>query len=124
MNPKKIKTEPIKTVLVITVGMIVLNFVFKQELFLYIALVVGVAGVASNFLAEKINFVWMKLTWILSMIVPNILMSVIFYIFLTPLALFSKLFGAKNKLFLKNTSSSLFRDYEKTFDKSSFEKPW
>lgn len=124
MNPKKIKTEPIKTVLVITVGMIVLNFVFKQELFLYIALVVGIAGIASGFLAEKINFVWMKLTWILSMIVPNILMSVIFYIFLTPLALFSKLFGAKNKLFLKNTSSSLFRDYEKTFDKSSFEKPW
>lgn len=124
MNIKSIKSEPIKTVLVITVGMMVVYLITKLQWVLYISVSVGILGVLSDYLAKKIDYVWMKLTWILSLIMPNILLSIIFYIFLTPVALLSRVFGEKNPLLLKNTSSTLFKDSNKKFDKASFEKPW
>ena len=124
MNIKNIKSEPIKTVLVITVGMMVVYLITKLQWTLYISVSVGILGVLSDYLAKKIDYLWMKLTWILSLIMPNILLSIIFYIFLTPVALLSRVFGEKNQLSLKNTSSTLFKDSNKKFDKASFEKPW
>ncbi len=86
--------------------------------------IVGALGLVSGYLAKKIDFLWMKLAWLLSLIVPNILLSVIFYLFLTPIAFLSRAFGDKNPLSLKNTKDSLFKESNKEFDKASFEKPW
>jgi len=124
MNPKQIKSNPTKTVLVIAVGFLIIYFFSGWKWALNVSLIVGVLGLLSDYLAEKIDYLWMKLTWVLSMIVPNILLSLIFYIFLTPIALLSKVFGEKNQLSLKNTQDSLFKDNTKPFDKTSFEKTW
>jgi hypothetical protein len=124
MTPKPNKSEPIKTILIISLGMIVVYFYTQIKLTLVISLVIGILGLSSAFLAKKIDFLWMKLSWLLSLIVPNILLSCVFYLFLTPIAFLSKLFGEKNPLTLKNKETSLFKDHKKVFDKSSFEKPW
>lgn len=124
MSAKKLDFDPTKTVLVITVGMLIVFLITKANWALYVALTVGLAGVISSYLADKINWVWMKLTWLLSLIVPNILLSVIFFLFLTPIAWLSRLFGEKNQLTLKNTQSSMFRDTNKSFNPASFENPW
>ncbi len=121
---KKLKSEPIKTVLVITVGFLFVYMVTKWQLYLTIALIVGLSGISSNYLAEKIDFLWMKLTWLLSLIVPNILLSLVFFLILTPVARLSKLFGETDVLNLKNAKNSLFKDVDKRFEQSSFEKPW
>ena len=124
MSVKKFKSDPIKTVLVITVGMLVLYFVTDVQWLLIVSLIVGLTGLISPYLAKKIDYLWMKLAWILSLIVPNIILSIVFYLFLTPLALLSRLFGKSDPLTLKNSSETLFKDYKKSVDKSSFEKPW
>lgn len=121
---KKMKSDPRQTILVITLGMIVVYLALQVKWAITAALVVGVAGLLSDTLAEKIDWLWMKLTWVLSMIVPNILLSVVFYVFLTPIAIFSRIFGEKNPLSIKNTVPTLFKDHGKPFDKASFEKPW
>lgn len=123
-SAKKMKSDPKTTLLVIVLGMLVVYLVFRKDWALMTALGVGVAGLFSGYLAEKIDWLWMKLTWVLSMIVPNILLSAVFYVFLTPVALLSRIFGAKNQLSLKNTAPSLFKEHGKPFDKASFEKPW
>lgn len=124
MNPKQIKSNPTKTVLVIAVGFLIIHFFSGWKWAMNVSIIVGVLGLLSDYLAEKIDYLWMKLTWVLSMIVPNILLSLIFYVFLTPIALLSRLFGEKNQLSLKNTQDSLFKDNTKPFDKTSFEKTW
>jgi hypothetical protein len=121
---KNLKTDPTKTVLVITVGMLVVHFVTGLQWPLIVSAIVGLAGLISSYLAEKINYLWMKLAWVLSLIVPNIILSLVFYLFLTPLALLSRLFGEKNQLGLNNSADTLFKDYKKKVDKPSFEKPW
>lgn len=121
---KKIKSDPKTTLLVITLGMVVVYVVTRMNWALIAALAVGIGGLLSGFLAEKIDWLWMKLTYVLSLIVPNILLSVVFYLFLTPIAILSRVFGKSNPLDLKNTASSLFKDHTGKMDKASFEKPW
>jgi len=123
-STKKMKSDPRQTILVITLGMIVVYLAFQAKWAINTALAVGVLGLLSDTLAAKIDWLWMKLTWVLSMIVPNILLSAVFYVFLTPIAIFSRIFGDKNPLSIKNTASTLFKDHGKPFDKASFEKPW
>jgi len=121
---KKIKSDPKTTLLVITLGMVAVYVITRMNWALLTALGIGVGGLLSQGLAEKIDWLWMKLTYVLSLIVPNILLSVVFYVFLTPIALLSRLFGNSNPLDLKNTSPSLFKDHTGKMDAASFEKPW
>jgi len=121
---KTIKSDPKTTLLVITLGMVAVYVITRMNWALLTALGIGVGGLLSQGLAEKIDWLWMKLTYVLSLIVPNILLSVVFYVFLTPIALLSRLFGNSNPLDLKNTSPSLFKDHKGKMDAASFEKPW
>lgn len=117
-------TNSEKTVLFITVGFLVLFLILKQNVFLYIALGVGILGAISTFLATQIDWLWTKLGWILSFIVPNILMTLIFYFVLTPTAFLSRIFGKKDAMDLKNTHDSLWKSKDASYSKESFEKPW
>ena len=121
---KKVASDPLKTILVIVIGFLVVYLITKLPWSLYVATSVGVLGLASGYMAKKIDFLWMKLTWLLGMIVPNILLSVIFYLFLTPIAWVSRLFQKEDQLYLKNKSASIFKDSNKSFDHRSFENPW
>ena len=121
---KNLKSEPIKTCLTIAVGFIVVFLATKAQWAIYVSLIVGAIGLFSDYLSQKIDFVWMKLTWLLSLIVPNILLGAIFYLFLFPISMLSKLFGKSDPLLLKNSNSSTFTTEHKEFGKASFEKPW
>jgi len=118
------KNNPTKTVLVISVGFGLLFFVFGFRWALHTALIVGVLGIISNRACDLIDFLWMKLAKILSFIVPNILLSIIFYFFLFPLAVLSGIFGSKNNLQLRNSSDTLWVNKMAKIDKGSFEKMW
>lgn len=122
--PKTKVSNPSKTVLTIVVGFILVYLITKMKWSLSVAFFVGLAGVLSDFIAKQIDFVWMKLTLVLSYIVPNIVLTLIFYLFLFPIALLTKIFGKKDPMHLKNTASTLFVHHEKVFDKAYFEKHW
>ena len=124
MQPKKKKNEPLKTILVIVCGFLFVFLITKTKWSFYTAFVIALIGAFSEYLSAKIDFLWMKLTWLLGQIVPNILLGAVFYLFLTPIAFLSRIFTKKNSLNLKNTEKSLFKEYNKSFERSSFEKPW
>jgi len=126
-NDMKIKTEEVekyKTILVIVIGMLVIHIITKYNWALYTALVVGLSGTFSEFLAGIINTVWLKIGMLLSYIVPNIILTIIFYVFLTPIAFLSRIFGEKNQLNLKNTEKSIFKVRNTLYSTDSFENPW
>ncbi len=121
---QEIKSNPARTVLTISTGFLLLYLITKWEWPLYLATVVGVLGVVSTYASQKIEWVWIQIAWILSLIVPKIVLSLIFFCLLFPIALLSKLFRKSDLLLLKNTEESTFKDGQKEFDKSSFEKIW
>ncbi|NQY08973.1 MAG: hypothetical protein HRT71_05580 [Flavobacteriales bacterium] len=136
----KFKSDPIKTVITISTGLLVIGVVSKYlplykigtldisnfillDWLLITATSLGLIGAFSKSLSEKIEFLWMKLAQVLSYIVPNILLSSIFYLFLFPISLMSKI-GGKDPLSLRNDKDSVFKDGTIEFTKESFEKPW
>lgn len=121
---KKVKNNPIKTVLTISVGFGVIFFLSGLKWSLYVSLIIGVLGVFSNKIAEWIDFFWMKLAKVLSYIVPNIILSIIFFLFLYPLSILSKIFGNKDSLQLKRKYKTLWIDTSKQNAKKAFEKMW
>ena len=120
----KAKTNPTETLLIIVIGLVILYLKFQLIWILYIALVISIGGIISQPIRETIDFLWMKLAWILSLIIPKIILSIIFYFVLFPIATISKVFGAKNGIILKYDNASSFKKVEKKFEKTSFEKPW
>lgn len=120
---ENVKSNPDKTILTISIGLIVVYYFSKVEAFLLVAIVIGLVGVFSHNLATKIEWFWMKLAQLLSYIVPNIILSIVFYFILTPIALLSRI-GKKNPLQLKNTSDSVFIDRTSEIQPSDFEKVW
>jgi hypothetical protein len=108
------KTNKYLVILVIVTGFIGLHFLFgdsvrlKPNIFLYIALSVGVISIVSSYLAEKIVWIWDKIALILGTINSKILLSVIFYVFLVPIALLSSLFKKKDELILKKKSEGSY----------------
>ena len=116
------KNNSSTTVLTIVVGFILISWVTKIEAFMYVSIIVGILGIASKWLRDKIDLIWGLLAKLLSYIIPNILLSLVFYLFLTPMAYLAKLFGKKDPLKLKNKENSIYVIEEKQFDKSSFEK--
>lgn len=91
---------------------------------MFAALFIALAGIFSNYLSYKIDFLWMKLAHVLSFIAPAILLSVIFYFVLSPIAFISRITGKKDPLQLKNSEKSLFKNCDKNFPKEEFEKSW
>jgi hypothetical protein len=124
MSLESKKINPQKTLLTISTGFILLFLILKIKWLLTVALLIGIIGISSDWISKKIDWAWMKLAWILSLIMPNILLTIIFYLILTPIAFLNKLFGKKDPLMLKPQSGSLYRSYQKTFDQAYFEKHW
>jgi hypothetical protein len=98
---KTTKSNSAKTVLIISIGFTVVFLLFESKWALNTAIIVGLLGIISNKICDVIDFLWMKLAKVLSFIVPNILLSIIFYLFLFPIAVLSRLFGNKTGLQLK-----------------------
>lgn len=112
------------TVLTILFGFTLLNIFLKNEYITYLILILSGTSVFSNKLSVLIDLLWFKIAAILSKIIPNILLSVIFFFLLTPLSLLSKLFKSKTDFKTLNSNDSNYISIEKSFNKKSFERTW
>ena len=111
------------TILVIAMGFLVLYLVFSWKWSVYVSLAVGVTGLISNSLSSLIEKGWMKLSHVLSHIIPPVLLGAVFYLFLFPLSRISKQF-TKDPLMLSPQHKTYFIQVDKNVDKKSFEKIW
>lgn len=123
-NMKTKNNNSIKTVLTISVSFAIVFLLTNLNWSLYTSVIVGILGLISNKLAQFIDFLWMKLAKVLSLIIPNILLTIIFYLFLYPISVLSKIFGSKDTLQLKNKKDSVWSDKTYQIEKVSFEKMW
>ena len=122
----KKKSQPYVTILVISTGFLLIYFLKDWKWAAWISLTAGIIGILSPFLARKINYLWMKLADILGWIMPKIILSIVFFVFLFPISLLALLLGRKDHLQLKvkSGSRSTYSSFSRTFNKVYFEKPW
>ena len=119
-----VKSNPSLTVLTIVFGLLVFNYFLDNNNIFYLTLILSGLGVFSSNISLIIEKIWFKISFILSLIIPNILLSLIFFLILTPIALLSRLFKSQTDFNSKNNRNSMFKIQKKSFDKKSFERAW
>jgi len=124
MNRIENKLKAKSTILVIVMGFLIIYAYSKNFNFLNVSIIIGLLGVISDKASLFIDKIWFKISFILSLIIPNILLGSIFYLILFPIALLSRLFGNKDPLNLKNSLKTLFINKNTNFKAKSFEQPW
>ena len=80
-------------------------------------------AIFANYLSDIIEWAWMKLSQLLSYIIPNILLSIVYFLFLVPISLLSRLF-TKDPLMLSKKYNTYFIDINNEIDIKSFKKTW
>lgn len=120
----KIKSNPSKTILTISTGLLLIFILTKTQWFLYSSLVIGLIGVFVEKLSYLIEKLWFKIANIIGHIAPNIILSVFYYLVLFPIAVLSKIFKTNQLFILKNEESSTYLKVKKVFDSKDLINPW
>ncbi|MCB0739399.1 MAG: hypothetical protein KDC92_17965 [Bacteroidetes bacterium] len=121
--------EKIKSVLVMVLGFVILGTLLaakKPELgktLLYVGIGAGVLSLLSKFVLDKIIWLWFSLASVMGFIMSKVLLTVVFYVFLFPVALLSRI-GKKNSLQLKRPQQTTFIERNHTYTKDDLENIW
>jgi hypothetical protein len=118
------KTKNLQTLLGIAAGMAVLFFIFKSAVFLLIAVGVCLAGLLSARLAALIAGLWMKVANLIGLIINTVLLSLVFFVLLTPLALVRKIAGKSPVLLRPTQGDSYFHARNHKYEKSDLKDMW
>ena len=124
MNSNNDKDEYIKILFVFTLGFNLLSYLFKVPLLSYIGTGIGVVGMVFPFLGKLFSDLWMKFAHVLGKINGSILLSIVFFIFLFPIAILQRLVSNKDLLKLKPPTDSNFTTRDKTYQKEDLENMW
>lgn len=112
------------TILVWVLACIILYLVLHQKYLLNIALVIGLIGVLAPVLADGIHWAWMKLGHGLGYLTSRVILILVFFLLLYPLALAAKLFRRKDIIKMKQGAGSYFRERNFVYTKESMENTW
>jgi len=114
-----------ETILVISLGCIVLFFWLHKIVFLYIAASILFLALISKKALHYIDFVWYKIAEVLGYVNSRIILGILFYFILTPIAWLSKIFQKKSNSFKVSTdSNSTFVNRNYTYQSKDFDKMW
>ncbi len=102
---KKLELKEVKALLVMVTGFSILSVFFHSSVLLYIAIGIGVVSLLIPVAGYYIVWLWNKIGMVLGWVNSRIILSALFYLFLFPIALLSRLFN-KDTLRLKRQSDS------------------
>lgn len=119
-----IKDDPStpKTQLVIVTGLLVIAAIFDSEIPAYIALIAGLVSFIPP-IGNRMVWGWYKLAEGLGWFNSRVLLSLVYYLIVTPIALLFRLFG-NDPLLLKDKKGSMYNFREHTYTKEDIENPW
>lgn len=103
-------------------GLLVLAAIFDDETPAYLALLVGLLSFVPP-VGHRMVWGWYKLAERLGWLNSRILLSLIYYVVVTPIGFLFRLFG-NDPLLLKDTKGSMYNYREHTFTKKDLENPW
>lgn len=113
-----------ETLLVLTGALVVFYLIFPIVWLLYIAVLLAALGAFFPKHAVWIALGWMKLSGAIGFVVSRILLTLIFFGILWPVAMLYRLFS-KDPLQLKKTSeNSYYCERNHAYTPADFEKPW
>jgi len=112
-----------EVILTISMGFLILYFIFHLKWLILISFCIGFLGILSSWISRKIGLGWYLLAKGMSFVMNTIILSLIFYLVLFPIATIYKLVRRDSSM-QKNPSGSTFTNVPAGFTKESFRKTW
>lgn len=111
----------------IVLGLLGGLFLWKQKSYIYFFVIAGIFllfGLILPKLLKPIHKAWMALAVVLGWIMTRVILSILFFLIVTPVGLLAKLFGKKflETKFEKNISSYWITKNKVKFEKSNYER--
>ena len=118
------REKNLETILVLCLGLIVLHLVLHIKVLLTLALLIGFLSVFSDFSAAKISWLWLKIAEMMGAVVGKILLSLVFFLLITPLAFLMKRSGKLTMKLKKVNSGTMYDDRNHTYMAGDMENIW
>ncbi|NJM25160.1 MAG: hypothetical protein HC859_06325 [Bacteroidia bacterium] len=120
-----------KNILVIVIGLAIVGWIpsipFSPEWRVIIwkaAVVIGLASLLSSTVAKAIEWGWLKLALGLGWVNSRIILGIVFFVFLTPIAWLARLFTRDPLQLKRNASGTLYHNRDHTYTKEDLENIW
>jgi hypothetical protein len=115
----------LKTINVLTLAALIAYLIFGAQLLLWIALLLILGNALESRITAAIAHYWMNFAAVLGAFNSKVLLTMTFYLILTPLAYVYRIFNRPQvDHFLVNKRQSYFEDINKTYTRTDFEKLW
>jgi hypothetical protein len=118
------KDDRYKTLLVIVTGLLVIATITDYKGFAYAALIIGVATIFIAAAAKTVEWLWQKLAFGLGWVNSRLLLSLIFFTVLLPVAWFSRWFTKDSLNLKRNHAASIFHTRNHRYRKEDLENIW
>ena len=116
--------QPIyKNILVIVVGFLVIDWIFEVDILLITAIIIGILSIFIKKFAFGLNWLWMKLALGLGWVNSRILLSVLYYLLLVPIAIMARIFKG-NSIQLKVDKKSMYVERDHLYTKADLKDIW
>jgi hypothetical protein len=117
------RVKALETILVLVLALLVWYYLGQNRYVLIAAIVLAVVGAFIPVLAEKIHVLWMKLGEAMGFISSKIILTLIFFVFLIPLAWIAARFR-KPVMKMKRNEGSVFKIRNFTYTAKSMDDMW
>ncbi|MFQ5445470.1 MAG: SxtJ family membrane protein [Saprospiraceae bacterium] len=117
------KEQHKETCLVIMTGLLVFWLIYKADVLITIAIAIGVIGAFIPALARWIHWAWYKLADAMGYVMSKVILSIVFFTFLSVIALIYKVFN-KDPLQLKKKKDTYWTNRNHTYSGKDIEKVW
>lgn len=123
MNMDRLTT--LKTINILILALLVAFLVFGVQWLLWIAMLLCLGNALESRITSAIACYWMKFAAVLGAFNSKVILTLIFYLILTPLAFVYRIFNHHLvDHFRINKRQSYFEDLNKTYTQKDFEKTW
>lgn len=117
------KEKSLETLLILCGALVILFWIYNKKIFLLLSLVLVLIGAFSPYLSEKITWLWLKFSELIGHVMSKVMLAIIFFIFLLPLAFINKIFR-KDNLSLKKKETSYYTERNHLYIKKDLENTW
>jgi uncharacterized membrane protein len=117
------RDKAIEALLVISTGLVLLNLIYQAEWLLYMALFIGLTGILLPSLGNLLAKSWYKLGELMGWFVSKLILVLLYYLFLVPIALLNRIFQP-DKLKLKRKQNSHWITRNHLYSANDLKNSW
>lgn len=118
------RSKAYESVLALVFGLLLLAALHKHPAWLPIAIGLTLATLLSPWLARMVAWGWVSLSQAIGFVVSRVLLGIVFFLVLTPIALLRRALGRDPLLIKRPAPASGFHDRSQAYAAKDLERPW